>query len=54
MKKSIDLSTGKPLRQILLFSLPLLLGNILQQLYNTVDSMVVGNFVGSGGQRPYY
>ncbi len=42
------MTSGSPAKQILLFSIPLLLGNILQQLYNTVDSMVVGNFVGSG------
>lgn len=33
-------------KNILLFALPLMLGNIFQQLYNTVDSIVVGNFVG--------
>lgn len=44
----VDMTQGNPLTQILRFSIPLLLGNILQQLYNTVDSMVVGNFVGSG------
>lgn len=46
--KGIDMTQGKPIIQILRFSVPMLLGNILQQLYNTVDSMVVGNFVGSG------
>lgn len=34
-------------KQLLLFSLPLLLGNLFQQLYNTVDSIIVGNYVGS-------
>ncbi|MBR5473841.1 MAG: MATE family efflux transporter [Lachnospiraceae bacterium] len=33
-------------KQIILFSIPLLLGNLFQQLYNTADSMIVGNFVG--------
>ncbi len=33
-------------KQLLLFSFPLLLGNLFQQLYNTVDSIVVGNFIG--------
>ena len=37
---------GRPLSLILRFSLPLLVGNILQQLYNMVDSAVVGTFVG--------
>lgn len=34
-------------KQLLMFSLPLLLGNLFQQLYNTVDSIIVGNYVGS-------
>ncbi|MEY8353688.1 MATE family efflux transporter [Lachnospiraceae bacterium 54-53] len=34
-------------KQFLAFSIPLLVGNLFQQLYNTVDSVVVGNFVGS-------
>lgn len=36
---------GSIVRQIILFSLPLMLGNIFQMLYNTVDSIVVGNYV---------
>lgn len=42
-----DMTVGNPLKLILLFSLPLLAGNILQQLYNMVDSMVVGQYVGT-------
>lgn len=34
-------------KELLLFSIPLLLGNLFQQLYNTVDSVVVGNYIGS-------
>lgn len=41
-----DLTKGNEARQILLFSLPMLLGNVFQQLYNMVDSVVVGNYVG--------
>ena len=41
-----DMTSGPILRQIILFSLPLMLGNVFQMLYNTVDSIVVGNFVG--------
>lgn len=44
--KNIDMTNGNPLKVIVLFTLPLLLGNIFQQLYNIVDSIVVGNFVG--------
>ncbi|MDL2233497.1 MATE family efflux transporter, partial [Ruminococcaceae bacterium OttesenSCG-928-L11] len=46
-RKQVDMTEGKPLVQILRFCVPLLLGNILQQLYNTVDSMVVGRFISS-------
>lgn len=41
-----DLTQGTPWKRILSFSAPLLLGNLAQQLYNTVDSMVVGKYVG--------
>ena len=44
---AIDMTQGSPTRLILLFSLPLLVGNVFQQLYNMVDSVVVGQFVGS-------
>ena len=42
----VDMTVGKPWENILLFTVPMLIGNIAQQLYNTVDSVVVGNFVG--------
>ena len=41
-----DMTTGSIMRHLIAFSVPLLIGNIFQQLYNTVDSVVVGNFVG--------
>lgn len=41
-----DMTEGSILKQIVFFSLPLMLGNVFQMLYNTVDSVVVGNFVG--------
>lgn len=40
-----DMTAGSEWKHILLFSLPILLGNLLQQLYNTVDGIVVGNYV---------
>ena len=43
--KTRDMTSGSIIRQIILFSLPLMLGNVFQMLYNTVDSIVVGNFV---------
>lgn len=41
-----DMTEGKPLKLILAFSIPLLIGNIFQQFYNMVDSIIVGQFVG--------
>lgn len=41
-----DMTEGSIIKQVTLFALPLMLGNIFQMLYNTVDSIVVGNFVG--------
>ena len=46
MKK--DLTQGTEWKQILLFALPIIAGQILQQLYNTVDGIIVGNFVSEG------
>ena len=43
---SVNMTEGSILKQIVLFSLPLMLGNVFQMLYNTVDMIVVGNFVG--------
>ncbi|MDD3193371.1 MAG: MATE family efflux transporter [Oscillospiraceae bacterium] len=42
-----DMTSGSPMRLILSFSIPLLIGNVLQQMYNMVDSIVVGNYVGT-------
>lgn len=47
MSKTTDMTVGNPIRHILGFALPLLVGNVFQQLYNMVDSLVVGNFVGA-------
>ena len=41
-----DMTTGKPMSKLIQFSLPLLIGNLAQQLYNTVDSIVVGKYIG--------
>lgn len=41
-----DMTQGEPWKNLVRFSLPLLIGNFAQQLYSTVDSMVVGKFVG--------
>ncbi len=41
-----DMTQGNPMRNLLLFSIPLLIGNFAQQLYSTADSIIVGIFVG--------
>ena len=46
MKKSTVMTEGSIWKKILFFSIPLILGNLFQQLYNAVDSYVVGNYVG--------
>lgn len=45
--KTTMMTEGSVVKNILFFSVPLILGNLLQQLYNTVDSVIVGNYVGS-------
>lgn len=42
-----ELTRGNPLKLILLMSLPIMVGNLFQQLYSTVDAVVVGRFLGS-------
>lgn len=44
--KSIDMTEGEIWSQLLRFAIPLVLGDLFQQLYNTVDSVIVGNFIG--------
>jgi len=46
MNKRTDLTQGSPGRGLLLFALPMILGNLFQQFYNTTDSLIVGNYVG--------
>ncbi|MBQ0070927.1 MAG: MATE family efflux transporter, partial [Spirochaetales bacterium] len=47
MAKRIDLTKGPIVKGVLLFALPLVIGNILQQLYTTVDTLIIGNYCGS-------
>ncbi|MBQ6239159.1 MAG: MATE family efflux transporter [Firmicutes bacterium] len=55
-----DMTEGTPWKKILNFTIPMLIGNIAQQLYNTADSVVVGNYVGDnalaavGSANPIY
>jgi len=47
MKKGTNLLEGSIWKGIVSFAIPLFLGNLFQQLYNTADSLIVGNFLGS-------
>lgn len=47
MKSKTVMTEGSIWRQIVRFSIPLILGNLFQQMYNTVDSIIVGNYIGS-------
>lgn len=42
-----DFTSGSPMKTIFLFAIPMLLGNLFQQLYSTVDSIIVGNYEGA-------
>lgn len=42
-----DMTVGNPSKILFYFALPMVAGNILQQLYNIVDSIIVGNFIGA-------
>lgn len=54
MKKNVDLTEGTIWKQLLLFCLPIMFGTLFQQLYNAVDVVVVGQFVGADAIAPYY
>ena len=45
-QSDVDLIHGPIFQSLMIFALPLLVSNIFQQLYNTVDTMVVGNYLG--------
>ena len=45
--RSVDMTRGSVFRHVIIFTFPLLVGNLFQQFYNLVDSLVVGNFVGA-------
>lgn len=46
-KYVVDMTVGNPVKLILTFMLPMLLGNVFQQFYSMVDSIIVGQFVGA-------
>ena len=44
--ESRALTTGSVVKGMLLFAVPIFMSNLFQQLYNAVDSLIVGNFIG--------
>ena len=46
MKNANDMTVGRPLKVILFFAIPMLLGNIFQQIYNLADTAIVGHILG--------
>lgn len=46
MNKNLNMTEGKPLKLLILFALPLMFGNIFQQLYTVIDTAIVGRGVG--------
>lgn len=45
--KKVDFLKGSISKEMVLFAIPIFLGNLFQQLYNAADSLIVGNFLGS-------
>ena len=46
--RTLNMTEGKPLKLIVVFAMPLMLGNVFQQLYTVVDTMIVGQALGVG------
>ena len=42
-----DMTTGSPMKLVLSFAIPLMFGNLFQQMYSMVDTIIVGRFVGT-------
>jgi len=47
MNQTMDMTKGNIIKHLLYFSIPMLIGNIFQQVYNLVDSVIVGRFIGA-------
>ena len=44
--KTLDLTKGNISKTLLLFALPMIMGNLLQQMYNVTDTLIVGRYIG--------
>lgn len=45
--RQIQLTEGNILKTLLLFSIPMIVGNLLQQIYNIADTIIVGRYIGA-------
>ena len=45
--KTLNMTEGNPVWLLLIFAVPMLIGNVFQQMYNLVDSVIVGRYVGA-------
>lgn len=45
--KEIDLTDGSIFKKLIKFSLPMIVGNFLQQIYNLADTLIVGKYIGA-------
>lgn len=43
----VNLTKGNILKSLIIFSIPIIIGNIFQQMYNVVDTLIVGQFLGN-------
>ena len=50
-KGQIDMTIGHIMKNIILFAIPIIIGNVLQQLYTTVDALVIGQYCGDTSER---
>lgn len=46
-KDTLDMTTGNPAKVLFIFAVPIILSNLFQQLYNIIDSLIVGNYLGA-------
>jgi len=48
---SIDMTAGRPWKKLLIFTIPMVLGNLFQQMYGIVDMIILGYFVGDDAHQ---
>ena len=46
-RETLDMTEGSPVKVLLFFAVPIILSNLFQQFYNIIDSLIVGNYLGT-------